>query len=92
MTATDFRAKFEHVPGKTKPDIMTDGEIRQELKEAIGERRDALNAEVADRTRIRASDDQNYPVEPLLAVPISCHCPRCRMPDGSCDEGRNCMN
>lgn len=85
MIATDFRAKFEHVPGKTKPDIMTDGEIRQELKDATGERRDALNAEVADRKRIRASEDQSYPVEPPLAVPISCHWPRCRMPDDGCD-------
>lgn len=65
MTATDLRALLEYVPGKTKVSDMTDGEIRRELKDATGERLDALNAEVADRERIRTSDAQSYPVEPL---------------------------
>lgn len=65
MTATDLRALLEYVPGKTKVGDMTDGEIRRELKDATGERLDALNAEVADRERIRASDTQSYPVETL---------------------------
>jgi hypothetical protein len=59
------RALFEHVTGKTSPDIMTDGEIMRELATATGERREQLEAEQVERERLRSSDDQFYPVEPI---------------------------
>jgi hypothetical protein len=38
-----------------RPGIMTDGEIRAELKQATGERREALEAELAERRAYRAA-------------------------------------
>lgn len=39
---------------------MTDAEIRRELTEATGERRDQLQAEMTERRRIRASGEIHY--------------------------------
>jgi hypothetical protein len=58
------RALFEYVRGETAPEDMTDGEIRRELAEATGGRRDALRAEVLDRKSAR-TPDQHYPVRAL---------------------------
>lgn len=92
MISTEFRTAFEYVPGKTRTREMTDGEISRELATATGKRLDALKAEIADRERLRASEDQAYALEPLLAGAIFCHWPRYRRPDSSCDERRNCVN
>lgn len=65
MTATDYRHRFEYVPGKTAAREMTDWEIRRELPRAAGERLAELRAEIADRKVKRNDPRQEYPVEPL---------------------------
>jgi hypothetical protein len=57
--STELRAVLEYVPGQTRAYSMTDSELQRELQNAMGERRDALEAEVAERARIRAGNGQS---------------------------------
>jgi hypothetical protein len=53
--STELRAVLEYVPGHTRAYGMTDSELQRELQNATGERRDALEAEIAERAPSRTN-------------------------------------